>query len=68
MDNEFLMSLYDRIDRELDAMHARVCAEKYEPTRDPYWEGVCQGIDQAWQAVERIFKEAEGWTNMMRSW
>lgn len=52
------MSLYEKIDGELDALHERIYAAKYEPTRDPYWEGVCNGIDNAWQAVERIIKEA----------
>ena len=58
MDKEFLMSLYERIDKRLGEMHERTYAEKYEPTCDPYWEGVCAGIDDAWQAVENMFKEA----------
>ena len=58
MDKEFLMSLYERIDKELDEMHERIYADKYEPTRDPYWEGVCDGIDNAMQSVEKSFKEA----------
>ena len=58
MDKEFLMLLYERIDKELDEMHERICGEKYELTRDPYWEGVCDGIDNAMQSVEKAFKEA----------
>lgn len=58
MDKEFLMGLYERIDKELDDMHGRIYAEKYEPACDPYWEGVCHGIDASMQAVEKMFKEA----------
>lgn len=53
-------ALCGSIDRELHEMHERVYMERYEPARDPYWEGACHGIDIAWQAVERIFKEAVG--------
>ena len=60
MDKEFLMLLYESIDKELEGMHERIYADKYEPTCDPYWEGVCAGIDDAWQAVEKAFKEAAG--------
>ena len=58
MDKEFMMELYERIDKELDEMHERIYADKYEPTCDPYWEGVLHGIDDAMQLVEKVFKEA----------
>lgn len=58
MDKEFMMSLYERVDRELDDMHERIYEEKYWTLRDPYWEGVCYGIDLSMQAVEKAFKEA----------
>ena len=58
MDKEFLMGMYEAIDKRLDEMRDRFREEKYEPTCDPYWEGVCDGIDNAWVAVEEIFKEA----------
>ena len=58
MDRELLMSLYERIDKELYEMHERLYEEKYEPTRDPYWEGVLHGMDNAMRIVERAFKEA----------
>ena len=57
MDNEFMMELYERLDKELEELHERIYSGKYEPTCDPYWEGVLHGIDNAWQAVEKIFME-----------
>ena len=57
MDKESMMALYERLDRELYEMHERICAEKYEPTRDPYWEGVLHGIDMSMQSAEKLFRE-----------
>ena len=55
---EFLMLLYEKIEKELDEMHDSIYEEKYKPKHDPYWEGMCDGINRAWSTVEGVLREA----------
>ena len=57
MDKEFLMLLYERIDRELDELQEKIYREKYEPACDLYWQGVGDGVDNARKVVEGALRE-----------
>ncbi len=60
LDKELLMRLYEKIDKDLEELYDRFYLGKYEPSRDPYWEGVCDGVSNAWRAVDKAFREASG--------
>lgn len=54
---EFLMLLYERLCLEIDEMRGGIYKERHELEREPYWEGMCDGISRSLAVIEDVFRE-----------